>query len=98
MAKAGEFAEWARVHGNLYGTSLKRLEEMLSGGIDVILDIDVQGAAKIKKAFKEGVYIFILPPSIGVLRERLVGRKSNSEEDIKLRMKEAKKEIIQYKK
>lgn len=97
MVKGGEFAEWARVHGNLYGTSKRRLNEMLNSGIDVILDIDVQGSAKIRKVYKDGVYIFILPPSIDTLRERLLMRGSNSEEDIRLRLNEAKREIRQYK-
>jgi len=97
MVKGGEFAEWARVHGNLYGTSKRRLNEMLNSGIDVILDIDVQGSAKIRKVYKDGVYIFILPPSIDALRERLFIRGSNSEEDIRLRLNEAKREIRQYK-
>ena len=97
MVQRHVFAEWARVHGNYYGTSKKRLDEMLSGGIDVILDIDVQGAAKIKKVYKDGIYIFILPPSVAALRERLVSRRGNSEEEIRLRLNEAKREIGQYK-
>jgi len=97
MVRRGEFAEWARVHGNLYGTSKRRLNEMLNSGIDVILDIDVQGAEKIRKVYKDGVYIFILPPSIDALKERLHTRGSNSEEDIRLRLNEAKREIKQYK-
>jgi len=97
MVRRGEFAEWARVHGNLYGTSKRRLNEMLNSGIDVILDIDVQGAEKIRKVYRDGVYIFILPPSIDALKERLHTRGSNSEEDIRLRLNEAKREIKQYK-
>ena len=62
MIKRGEFVEWAKVHGNLYGTSRKRLEEMRNKGINVILDIDTQGARQIRKKCSDGVYIFILPP------------------------------------
>jgi guanylate kinase len=96
MAEAGEFAEWARVHGHLYGTSKKRLEEMRSGGIDVILDIDTEGAHKIRETYTDGVYIFILPPSLDALRERLEKRMSNSQEEIQVRMKRASEEIKSY--
>ncbi len=97
MAEKGEFAEWARVHGYLYGTSGKRLEEMRDNGIDVILDIDTQGAKQMRNHFNDGVYIFILPPSMGALRERLEKRMSNSPEEIDLRMKRASEEIKDYK-
>lgn len=97
MAERGEFAEWARVHGYLYGTSMNRLEEMRNDGIDVILDIDTQGAKQMRNHFNDGVYIFILPPSIEALRERLEKRMSNSPEEINLRMKRASEEIKDYK-
>jgi guanylate kinase len=98
MVERGEFIEWAKVHGNLYGTSRKRLEEMRDKGINVILDIDVQGARQIKRKCPDGVYIFILPPSMRVLRERLEKRMCNSSEEMKERLKRAKKEIEEYKK
>lgn len=97
MAGRGEFAEWAVVHGNLYGTSRKRVLDMLEAGIDVILDIDVQGVKKIRDVFKQAVYIFILPPSLDALRQRLLGRMSNSEEEIRMRMETAIREISEYK-
>lgn len=97
LIKKGEFIEWAKVHGNFYGTSRKRLEAMLNKGIDVILDVDTQGAKQIKKKRKDGVYIFILPPSMRALRERLRNRMSNSEEEIKRRLKQAAAEIRDYK-
>ncbi len=97
MAKRNEFAEWAKVHGHLYGTSRKRLEELREKGIDVILDIDTQGARKIRKHYNDGVYIFILPPSMEALRERLEKRMSNSPEEIELRMRRASAEIKDYK-
>lgn len=97
MVKKREFVEWARVHGHLYGTSRKRLEGMLNKGIDVILDIDVHGARQIRKRYKEGVYIFILPPSMKVLRERLKKRMSNSKKEIETRLKRAVYEIKDYK-
>jgi guanylate kinase len=97
MAKKNEFAEWAEVHGHLYGTSRKRLEEIREAGIDVILDIDTQGAVEIREHYDDGVCIFILPPSMEALRERLEKRMSNSPEEIDLRMKRASEEIKDYK-
>ena len=97
MVKKSEFAEWAEVHGHLYGTSRKRLEELREAGIDVILDIDTQGARKIRKHYDDGVYIFILPPSMEDLRERLEKRMSNTPEEVDLRMKRARDEIRDYK-
>lgn len=98
MAKAGEFVEWARVHGNFYGTSRRRLEEMTDQGIDVILDIDTQGAGQLRKAYAGGIYIFIMPPSMEALKSRLANRRNNPPEEIALRMKRALKEIKEYKK
>ena len=93
MVAAGEFAEWAEVHGNLYGTSLSTLNQCRSQGIDLILDIDCQGAQQLKGRFDGGVYIFILPPSIAELRRRLDGRSSDSEEVIERRINNAAAEI-----
>ncbi len=98
LKKAGEFAEWARVHGHLYGTSGRRLEELRNQGINVILDIDTQGARKIRKAYDDGVFIFILPPSMEALRERLENRMSNSPKDMEQRLERASVEIRDYKK
>lgn len=97
MADAGEFVEWAKVHGNLYGTSKRRLEEMMDLGINVVLDIDTQGAKQIRGCYDDGVYIFILPPSMETLRERLEKRMSNSPDEIEVRMKRAVDEIREYK-
>ena len=93
MVAAGEFAEWAEVHGNLYGTSLSTLKQCRSQGIDLILDIDCQGAQQLKGRFDGGVYIFILPPSIAELRRRLDGRSSDTEEVIERRINNAAGEI-----
>ena len=98
MARRDEFIEWAEVHGNLYGTSRKRLEAMLDKGINVILDVDTQGARQIRKKYKDGIYIFILPPSLRALRERLKKRMCNSKEEIQRRLKRAADEIREYKK
>ena len=93
MIDRGDFVEWALVHGNLYGTSRRQLEELISAGYDVLLDIDTQGARQIKKFFTNGVYIFILPPSMTELKRRLEGRMSNSPEDMKRRLQRAVDEI-----
>ena len=93
MVGAGEFAEWAEVHGNFYGTSLATLNECRSQGVDLILDIDCQGARQLKGRFEGGVYIFVLPPNIGELRRRLDNRSSDSEEVIQRRINNAAGEI-----
>jgi len=93
MAEAGEFAEWAEVHGNCYGTSLRTLDESRVAGIDLILDIDCQGAAQLKKSYPGGVFIFILPPDYRELRRRLSGRNSDPPEIIELRLRNAEAEI-----
>ena len=71
MVERGEFFEWAQVHGHLYGTSRKAIEERLMRGEDVVLEIDWQGALQIKQLFPHAVLIFILPPSWDELRQRL---------------------------
>lgn len=101
MAAEGVFIEWAEVHGNYYGTSRKRIEELTRDGIDVILDIDVQGALQIKKGLAAGpggcIFVFVLPPSMEVLRKRLRERMSDTDEVIKIRLRNALKEIREYK-
>lgn len=97
MINRGEFAEWAMVHGNLYGTSMKRLKKLNKEGYDIILDIDVQGALQVKNSYKNAVYIFILPPSMRVLKQRLMNRKTESDEAVTRRLDRAKDEILSYK-
>ncbi|MCL4490401.1 MAG: guanylate kinase [Nitrospirae bacterium] len=97
MIGKGEFIEWAEVHGNFYGTSRKRIEEMMHAGLDVILDIDVQGAKQMREKVPDSTFVFILPPSMDVLRERLTGRMSDSDEVIRRRLKNAGDEIREYK-
>jgi guanylate kinase len=96
MVRAGDFAEWAQVHSNLYGTSRRVLDDMRTERIDVILDIDTQGAKQIKEKYHEAVFIFIMPPSLEILEERLRNRKSDHEEEIKKRMRRARDEIKDY--
>ncbi|MDF1554242.1 MAG: guanylate kinase [Deferrisomatales bacterium] len=95
MAAAGGFAEWALVHGNLYGTSFAALEEQLARGSDVILDIDVQGALQVSQRFPEAVLIFIQPPSLEELHRRLEARGSDSPEVIERRLRNAAEEMSQ---
>jgi guanylate kinase len=96
MVQAGDFAEWAEVHSHLYGTSRQALDQMVSNGIDVILDIDTQGAKQIKKTYAKAMFLFILPPSFAVLEERLRNRRSDNGEEIKKRMRRAHEEIKEY--
>ncbi len=93
MVDRGEFAEWATVHGHLYGTSRALLEEQFLRGQDVILDIDTQGAAILRKAYPGSVSVFIVPPTFSHLEARLRGRRSDSEEELKLRLRRAREEI-----
>lgn len=96
MIDKGEFVEWAEIHGELYGTSKKRLEEIVDSGVDVILDIDIQGAMQLKEKYKEGVYIFVLPPSMEILKERLEKRMADSKDEIEKRLAVAVEEIKKY--
>lgn len=96
MIDNGDFAEWARVHANLYGTSRRVIDDMIAKGMDVILDIDTQGAKQIKEKYANAVFIFIMPPSIEILEERLRNRKSDHEDEIRKRMLRAREEIRDY--
>ncbi len=96
MIGAGDFAEWAEVHSNFYGTSRRVLDGMRGEGIDIILDIDTQGAKQIKTKYDQAVFIFVMPPSLEVLEERLHNRKSDHENEIKKRMLRARDEIKDY--
>ncbi len=95
MIKNEDFVEWAEVYGNFYGTSKKVINELLSGGSDILLDIDTQGAKNIKKLYPASVLIFILPPSIKELERRLKKR-NEEEETIRKRIEKASEEISQY--
>jgi guanylate kinase len=91
----GRWAEWARVHGNYYGTSVRWIEETLNSGRDILMDIDLQGARQMARRFPEAVTIFIMPPSLDELERRLRHRASDSLTDIDLRLENAKEEIAQ---
>ena len=96
MINRNEFVEWARVYGNLYGTPWKSLTEKIDQGIDVLLEIDVQGAMQVRKRFEDAVSIFILPPSMAVLRSRLQTRASDTAEEIQRRLHKVKEEVWSY--
>src|SRR5262245_48296993 len=96
MIDRHEFVEWARVYGHLYGTPRKTLAEKIDQGIDVLLEIDVQGALQVKKKFEDAVSIFILPPSMAVLRQRLLSRASDSPDEIQRRLQKVKEEVWSY--
>lgn len=94
MIEQGRFLEYAEVHGNLYGTSQAAIRQQLEEGIDVILDIDVQGATILRNSGQmNAASIFIAPPSMAELEKRLRGRGTESEERIRLRMKNARHEL-----
>ncbi len=93
MIEKDEFLEWAEVLGNRYGTSRTQIESFLSKGIDVILDIDTQGAKRLKDQINGAVLIYLLPPSIEILRERLLQRDLDSPDTIRFRLAQARKDI-----
>ena len=93
MIEEGLFLEYAHCHGNFYGNSKKSVHLLLENGNDVILEIDWQGAQSIKKIFPEAVSIFIMPPSLEILKERLIERNQDSLEVIETRMQSAEEEI-----
>lgn len=93
LVAEGAFLEWAEVHGRLYGTARAELDRARAAGKDLVLDIDVQGAALILKDHPEALSIFLLPPSLEVLRERLRGRGSESPESLATRLANAEGEM-----
>ena len=89
----GEFAEWATVHGHLYGTRARALEESLGASHDVLLDIDTQGAAQLRARYPEAVLVFIVAPSVKELEQRLRERRSDAEAEIRRRLARGREEI-----
>jgi guanylate kinase len=92
---AGKWAEWALVHGHYYGTSADFLDKGLSNGRDILLDIDVQGTRQILERYANSVTIFIRPPTLDVLRQRLKARGTDSVKSIAVRLRNAEKEMDQ---
>ena len=93
LIKNGQMLEYAEYVGNYYGTPLTYVNETLDKGIDVFLEIEVQGALQVKKKVPDGVFIFLTPPDLDDLKDRLVGRGTDSEEVIRQRIERAKEEI-----
>ena len=89
----GKFLEYANVYGNFYGTPLNKIEERLNRGEDILLEIDVQGALNVKKECPDGIYIFLLPPSLEELKSRIEGRGTETAESLTRRLKNAVAEI-----
>lgn len=88
-----EFLEYAEVYGNFYGTPKTDVQKLLDSGKNVILEIDIQGALKVKENSEDGIFIFILPPSMEVLKQRIINRGSETPESLMTRFKAAYKEI-----
>lgn len=93
MIDKGEFVEWAEVYRDLYGTSVSSLRSQITIGLDVIMDIDVQGGRNIKDHFKDAILIYVLPPSMDVLEKRLRERRTDDEKTIRTRLTKAGMEI-----
>ena len=93
MIEAGELLEWANVYGSYYGTPKQAVLDRLEAGEDILLEIDTQGALNVMEAMPEGLYVFLLPPSLEELEKRLRGRGTETEESIARRLGAAKEEI-----
>lgn len=94
MIRKDAFAEWNLVHGNRYGTAIATIQEALVRGTQVLLDVDYQGAARLRQVFPDSAHlVFILPPSLAVLEARLRGRKTDTEEVITKRLNKARQEL-----
>ncbi|WP_332690141.1 guanylate kinase [Halalkalibacter lacteus] len=98
MIEQDQLLEWAEYVGNYYGTPIEYVRETIDSGQDIILEIEVQGALKVKERFPEGVFIFLMPPSLAELRSRIVGRGTETEDIINKRMTVAREEIEMMKK
>ena len=93
MVSAAAFAEWARVHGNYYGTSVRTLQQAIDTGSDILLEIDCQGAMQLKQHLSNATFVFIMAPSLDELRRRLVGRDTDSGDVIDTRIVNAADEM-----
>ncbi|MFV9509938.1 guanylate kinase [Tepidibacillus sp. LV47] len=93
MIKNNELLEWAEYVGNYYGTPRKFVEDTIQQGKDIILEIEVQGALKVKQTYPEGIFIFLMPPSLAELKNRIIHRGTESDESLIKRMNAAKEEL-----
>lgn len=96
MLKNDEFIEWAEVYGNYYGTTIKEVDRIRKTGKFPLFDVDIQGSRSLRSKLPEAVFVFIIPPSPEVLRNRLEGRQTDTREQIELRLKTAAEEISEY--
>ena len=96
MIAAGAFLEWANVHSNLYGTAKDQVISETTAGHDIVLEVDVQGAESVRRLGLDSVSIFILPPSLDTLRQRLIARGTDSPEELEVRLNNAPDELKQY--
>ena len=96
MADSGRFVEWAEVHGHHYGTSWDEVEEKVGTDKDLVLDVDVQGARHLRQRFPRALYVFIIPPSLAELKQRLIERRGERDNEIERRFQKAKDEMNQY--
>ncbi len=96
MIAADEFLEWAYVHEKLYGTARKQVASEIAGGRDIVLEVDVQGAASVRNLMADSISVFILPPSFEVLKTRLTARGTDSPEELDLRLRNAPVELRDY--
>ncbi|MFC1533083.1 guanylate kinase [Thermodesulfobacteriota bacterium] len=94
MIDEGAFVEWATIYGDLYGTSFSGLRDQVGQGLDVLLDLDSQGAKNIKEHFQDSILIYILPPSLDVLEKRLRRRATDGDDVIDLRIRQARDELL----
>jgi guanylate kinase len=93
LIEAGAFVEWAQVYHDYYGTSFEAINEQIASGVDVLMDVDAQGARNIRNHFEESVLIYILPPSLDVLESRLKARGTDTESVLRMRLEKAAIEI-----
>jgi guanylate kinase len=96
MIERNDFLEWANVHSHLYGTSRNQVATDVASGRDIVLEVDVQGASSIRNLISDSVSVFILPPSLEVLRERLISRGTDSSDELALRLRNAPEELKAY--
>lgn len=96
MREAGEFAEWAEVHGNYYGTPISAVEQAWDSGQDVLFDIDYQGARQLRERYPDATAVLVAPPDMETLARRLTGRGTDSDEVIEQRLQAARHELAQY--
>jgi guanylate kinase len=85
----GELLEWAHVYNNYYGTPRQYVDDMIEAGYDMILDIDMQGARRVRELYPGSVFVFVLPPSMEALRQRIIGRGTETDEAVRLRLEQA---------